>query len=362
MNAIIDHRISPSGLRSGRMQKLARLPVFFALQGKRALVAGGSTGAAWKAELLSAAGAHVDVYAADASEELLAVAAAAPHGPITLHRRAWMPDDFVGGAMAIGACDSDDEAARFADAARASGVPLNVIDKPDFCDFAFGAIVNRSPLVIGISTDGAAPVFAQAIRGKIEALIPAGFAYWAEAARRWRDGVKQSGLSFAGRRRFWQLFTARAMAQPHEAPAQSDYKALLAQTVEEGTLPEHGSVTLIDVTPGQADLLTLRAARALQAADVVVFDKGVPDEALDFARREASKVPAAQLAGNAEQTIPWILSLVRSGKRVVCLRDLQTARDMNIHAFRSAGIPVAIVPGVAIRPDVGSDMSSATAA
>ena len=83
-------------------------------------------------------------------------------------------------------------------AARAAGVPVNVIDKPAFCDFAFGAIVNRSPLVIGISTDGAAPVFAQAIRAKLEALLPNGFAGWAAAAARWRDAVKASGLSFSG--------------------------------------------------------------------------------------------------------------------------------------------------------------------
>ena len=93
------------------------------------------------------------------------------------------------------------------------GVPVNVIDKPAFCDFAFGAIVNRSPLVIGISTDGAAPVFAQAIRAKLEALLPRGFADWAAAAARWRTAVKASGLSFSGRRKFWQLFTAHAVTQ-----------------------------------------------------------------------------------------------------------------------------------------------------
>ncbi len=91
--------------------------------------------------------------------------------------------DFADAAIAVGAFDDDAEAAAFAAAARAAGVPVNVIDKPAFCDFSFGAIVNRSPLVIGISTDGAAPVFAQAIRAKLEALLPNGFAAWASAAR-----------------------------------------------------------------------------------------------------------------------------------------------------------------------------------
>ena len=113
----------------------------------------------------------------------------------------------------------DDDAARFAAAARSAGVPVNVIDKPAFCDFSFGSIVNRSPLVIGISTDGAAPVFAQAIRAKLEALIPLGFARWADAAKRWREAVKSSGLPFAARRRFWQLFTAKALRNPDREPA-----------------------------------------------------------------------------------------------------------------------------------------------
>ena len=96
-------------------------------------------------------------------------------GSITVHRRDWQDADFENAAIAVGECEDDEQARRFRDAARAAGVPVNVIDKPDFCDFAFGSIVNRSPLVVGISTDGAAPVFGQAIRSRIEALLPAGF-------------------------------------------------------------------------------------------------------------------------------------------------------------------------------------------
>src|SRR6202171_2585475 len=202
---------SPSEAKPPRMEALARLPLFFAYEGKRALVAGGGTGAAWRAELLSATGAAVDVYAEHPSEEMLALAAEPPKGEIAIHRRAWQPEDFQGAAIAIGGCESDEEATRFAEAARASGVPVNVIDKPAFCDFAFGAIVNRSPLVIGVSTDGAAPVFGQAIRAKLEALLPAGFVKWADAARHWRQAVHSSGLSFGARRRFWQLFTGFAV-------------------------------------------------------------------------------------------------------------------------------------------------------
>ena len=135
-----------------------------------------------------------------------------------------------GAAIAVGGCDSDGDAARFAAAARAAGVPANVIDKPAFCDFSFGAIVNRSPLVIAISTDGAAPVFAQAVRAKLEAAIPRGFARWAEAAKEWRRKVQISGLSFDGRRQFWRAFAALAMRHPDDVPQHADYDRLFAET------------------------------------------------------------------------------------------------------------------------------------
>src|SRR5436305_6813989 len=210
---------TPAEARTPRMVPLARLPVFFALAGKRAAIAGGSAAAAWKAELLGAAGGAVEVYAAHPSEEMIDIAAQAS---IAVHAREIEAADLANAAMAIGAFDDDSEAAAFAALARAAGVPVNVIDKPAFCDFSFGAIVNRSPLVIGISTDGAAPVFGQAIRAKLETLIPRGFARWAEAARNWRPRVKALALSFRERRRFWERFTERAIAEPERAPAPAD--------------------------------------------------------------------------------------------------------------------------------------------
>ena len=194
----------------------------YALAGKRAVVAGGSAAAAWKAELLAAAGAAVDVYAADPGDEMIEMAAAS----IAIHRRAVEAADLGGAALAVGTFEDDDEVAAFAAMARRAGVPVNVIDKPAFCDFSFGSIVNRSPLVIGISTDGAAPVFGQAIRAKLEALIPRGFARWAEAARQWRPRVQALALSFRERRRFWERFTERAVAEPERAPEQGDIDAL----------------------------------------------------------------------------------------------------------------------------------------
>jgi uroporphyrin-III C-methyltransferase/precorrin-2 dehydrogenase/sirohydrochlorin ferrochelatase len=341
---------SPTEIQTARMGRLSRLPAFFALNGKRGIVAGGGQAAMWKAELLSAAGAHVDVFASEVSEDMRALSAAPPVGTVALHPRRWTRADFAGAAIAVAECADDVEAAHFAAAARAAGVPVNVIDRPAFCDFAFGAIVNRSPLVIGISTDGAAPVFGQAIRAKIEALIPKGFARWAEAARSWRPRVQALALSFRGRRNLWEKFADRAVAAPDSTPTESDFEALLRT----GDAAEPGSVILVGAGPGDAELLTLRAVRALQSADVILFDHPVSTEILDFARREAKKMLVGK-TGHApscrqDDINALMVSLAKAGRRVVRLKGgdpmIFGRADEEIAACRAAGIAVDVVPGV----------------
>jgi len=337
---------TPSEARPPRMETLARLPVFYALAGKRAVVAGGSAAAAWKAELLAAAGASVEVYAADPCDELLEMAGTA------IHRRAIEAGDLAGAAMAIGAFEDDRDAAAFAALARAAGVPVNVIDKPAFCDFSFGSIVNRSPLVIGISTDGAAPVFGQAIRAKLEALIPRGFARWAEAAREWRPRVQALALSFRERRRFWEKFTERAVAEPERTPAHDDIDTLMADT--RGVAREAGSVVLVGAGPGDPELLTLRAVRALQSADVILIDDLVSPEVLDFARREAKKMMVGKTghgpACKQSEINELMIKLAKSGKRVVRLKGgdpmIFGRAGEEIAACRAANIAVEVVPGI----------------
>ena len=340
---------APKDVATPRMAPLARLPAFFALENKRVSVAGGSPAAAWKAELLSAAGAEVKVLAALPSEDMLALAGSPPRGVITLHRRDWTADDLRGAAIAVADCDNDEAAAQFAAAARAAGVPVNVIDRPDFCDFSFGAIVNRSPLVIGISTEGASPVFGQAIRAKIEALIPKGFARWAAAARSWRPRVKTLALPFRSRRSLWERFTARAIAAPDRAPNEADLDALLAPQKR-----ETGSVTLVGAGPGNPELLTLRALRALQSADVILFDDLVSADILDFARREAKKMLVGK-TGHApscrqNDINDLMVSLAKAGRCVVRLKGgdplLFGRADEEIGACRAAGIAVEVVPGI----------------
>lgn len=336
------------------MSALSRVPAFFALHNMRVVVAGGTPAAAWKTEVLSAAGALVAVFAPQAGEELRALAGAPPRGPIAIHERGWTAADLTGAAMAVADCGDEIEAAAFAAAARAAGVPVNVVDHPAFSDFAFGAVVNRSPLVIGISTDGASPVFAQVIRAKIEALIPIGFARWAEAARAWRPRVRRLALSFRGRRNFWEKFAARAIAAPDRAPADADLDALLALP----TRQDNGAVVVVGAGPGDPELLTLRAVRALQSADVIVFDDGVAAEILDFARREAKKMLVASTGDEASRRrddIDSLIALAKAGRRIVRLIAGDAISSgyagEEIAACRASGIPVEVVPGIAPSSD-----------
>ncbi len=340
----------PTEIPAARIGRLSRLPAFFALQGKRAVVAGGGQAATWKAELLSAAGAQVDIFAPEVSDDMRSLVAAPPAGAVAVHSRRWMPTDIAGAAIAVAECANDVEAAQFTAAARAAGVPVNVIDRPAFGDFAFGAIVNRSPLVIGISTDGAAPVFGQAIRAKIEALIPKGFARWADAARSWRPRVQALALSFRSRRHLWEKFADRAVAAPDTIPTEAEFDALLRP---DGAT-EAGSVILVGAGPGDPELLTLRAVRALQSADVILFDHLVSAEILDFARREAKKMLVGK-TGHApscqqDDINALMVSLAKAGRRVVRLKGgdpmIFGRADEEIAACRAAGIAVDVVPGV----------------
>jgi uroporphyrin-III C-methyltransferase / precorrin-2 dehydrogenase / sirohydrochlorin ferrochelatase len=340
---------APRQIETMRIAPLSRLPAFFALNGKRAVVAGGSPAATWKAELLSAAGAQVDVFALEPSDDMLALAGAPPNGAVLIQRRNWSTDDFTGAALAVADCPDDKAAAQFASAARTAGVPVNVIDRPPFCDFSFGAIVNRSPLVIGISTEGAAPVFGQAIRAKIEALIPQSFAGWAAAALAWRPRLRALALSFRARRTFWERFTARAMAAPDRSPNDAELDALLAGAPRAG-----GSVTLVGAGPGDPELLTLRAVRALQSADVILFDDLVSTDVLDFARREAKKMLVGKTGHGPscrqDDINILMISLAKSGRAVVRLKGgdpmIFGRADEEISACRTAGIPIEVVPGI----------------
>jgi uroporphyrin-III C-methyltransferase/precorrin-2 dehydrogenase/sirohydrochlorin ferrochelatase len=342
----------PDEVPAELMRELATLPVFYALEGRRVVVAGGSEAAAWKADLAAAAGAEVHVFAPSPSQRLRAVAAARPR--LALVERGWRAEDLDGAALALAAIEDDAEAERFRDAAKSRGVALNIVDRPALSDFSIGAIVNRSPLVVGVSTGGAAPAFAQALRARLETLIPASFSDWAKAARDWRPQVMASGLDFLARRDFWRRFTREAFARVEQAPGDADREALLDEARRAAATSARGRVTLVGAGPGDPELLTLKGLRALTAADVVLFDDLVPATVLDLARREATRINVGKRgyapSVKQDEITALLVSLGKEGKNVVRLKGgdpmIFGRANEEIRAIREAGLEVDVVPGV----------------
>ena len=374
-----------SSQQNKRIAELAVLPVFFDLRGKRVVVVGGGEPAAWKIELLAAAGAQVEVFAEEICEQLETPLASPSSGPsghllpewekngsacadatiplplgervdrpkaetgegsVTLHRRPWTPSDLEGAALAIADIEHDVEAHAFVAAAKAAAVPYNVIDRPEFCQFQFGAIVNRSPVVVGISTAGAAPILGQAVRRRIETLLPQTLSLWAQLAAKVRDRVMDRLDAGPQRRAFWERLAENAFSS--RAPEAGDADVTFAAQ------PAVGRVTLVGAGPGDADLLTIKAVRALQSADVILFDDLVSSEVLELARREAKRMlvgKRAQRESCAQDEInEMMLTLARQGKHVVRLKSgdpmIFGRAGEEIEMLESHGIAVSVVPGI----------------
>jgi uroporphyrin-III C-methyltransferase / precorrin-2 dehydrogenase / sirohydrochlorin ferrochelatase len=344
----------PAEAQPPRMGALAKLPVFLDLAGKRAVMAGGTAPAAWKAELLAAAGADVHIYAIYLGPEMVALLErGAAAGRLRHHLRPWALDCFVGAAIALADAETEAEAQAFFCAARAAGVPVNVIDKPAYCQFQFGSIVNRSPVVIGISTDGGAPILGQAIRRRIETLLPASLAAWGQRAKDIRALVSSRLGPGPQRRMFWEAFAERAFGPVTPSGVDAQLTTLVEET-RTGTSSDHGRVTLVGAGPGDADLLTLKAVRALQSADIILFDDLVSDGVLELARREAKRMMVGKRGGrdscSQDDINALMLKLAKQGKHVVRLKCgdpmIFGRAGEEIAMLKAHDITVSVVPGI----------------
>lgn len=332
-----------------RIAPLDTLPLFHRLTGRKVVVAGQGDAVVWKAELVAAAGADVLVLAGDSAGAARFADVTPVAGSIRVEPRGWVVDDLDGAALALGDIADADESARFIAAAHAAGAPVNMIDRTELCDVLFGTIVNRSPVVVGISTGGAAPALGQSVRVRIESVLPAGLARWAEAARDWRPRVKSAVADFSARRRFWQRFAGRAWDRIDQAPTNRDFDALLG-----GEAARPGSVTLVGAGPGDPELLTLKAVRALQTATVILYDDLVGPDVLELARREARRVAVGKRGGGTScaqaDICNEIVRLAQAGETVVRLKGgdpgIFGRATEEIDACRAAGVTVSVVPGI----------------
>ena len=218
-----------------------------------------------------------------------------------------------------------------------------------YCDFQFGTVVNRSPVVIGISTAGAAPVLGQAIRRRIEAILPADIGRWAAAAKALRSRLAQAVADPLRRRMIWSRFADRVFAS---RPIGAERR--ISTTCSPIAGGEEAGVTLVGAGPGSPEFLTFGAVRALQLADVILYDALVAPEVLELARREAERIDVGKRAGRhscrQDQIIAQMIDLARAGKRVVRLKSgdpmIFGRAAEEIDALREAGIAVEVVPGI----------------
>ncbi len=334
------------------MRGLATVPLFFALSGKRVVVSGGSPAALWKAELLHAAGARLDIYSPEPDVRLRDLARRC--STMRLVERACTAKDLAGAVLAIADVEGSDEAAAFKNAAAEAGVPVNLIDCPESSDFSFGSIVDRSPLVLGISTDGAAPMLAQALRGRLEALLPRELAAWAEAAKTWRRKLAELRLPARARRSFWERFASQALDARSRRPDEGDLDRFLVRVRGEASKGAGGSVALVGAGPGDPELMTLKALRVLQSADVVLYDDLVSPAIVEMARREAEKISVGKRGYRPSCRQDHIVSLMveraLTGQRVVRLKGgdpmIFGRANEEIAGLEAAGVPYEVVPGV----------------
>jgi uroporphyrin-III C-methyltransferase/precorrin-2 dehydrogenase/sirohydrochlorin ferrochelatase len=328
-------------------------PVFFDLAGQKVLIVGGGEVALRKISLLERTGALITVVAPGIAPELMALAAA---GKLKLAIREFRPEDLDGARLVIVATSHRAVNRWIANLSESRNIPVNVVDDRDASRFIVPAIIDRDPVLVAISTGGTSPVLARRLRERLEALIPAKIgelALWLKALRR---VARRQLRGTDERRRFFEAVVdgpaGRRFVDGDQPGAQRLAQQLLATT---SAAPRAaGEVTLVGAGPGDPELLTLKALRALQDADVILHDRLVPPAVLDLARRDAARIcvgKAAGSIGSTQQDINALLiDLANQGKRVVRLKGgdpfVFGRGGEELQALAQARINFSVVPGI----------------
>jgi uroporphyrin-III C-methyltransferase / precorrin-2 dehydrogenase / sirohydrochlorin ferrochelatase len=335
---------------------MEQLPIFFQLKGKTVAVAGGGTAAARRAELALRSGANVRVFAAELGGDFRTIAS---HERLAHVKADPAASDFQGCALIFCSTGDAGKDKAIAGLAREAGVPINVADVPGLCDFIMPSIVDRDPLVIAISTGGASPVFARMIRARLETAIPAAYGRLTALVGQYRERLNAAIGSADLRRRFWERMLEGPVADRflagHEAEAKAEIERALEAAGSEAPEPaQMGEVYLVGAGPGDPDLLTFRALRLMQRADVVLYDRLLPHGILNLVRREAEHIYVGKLPDDhilpQEEITAQLVKLASEGKRVLRLKGgdpfMFGRGGEEIEALVAAGIPVQVVPGI----------------
>lgn len=344
-----------------RETEIPYLPIFLDVQERKILLVGGGPAAAAKAGLLVRSRARVAVVAETLCETLRQIVEA---GDVAWDGRPFEPSMLEDAALVFDGAGDRALTDLLRRETRARGILLNVIDRPAACDFIVPARLERGPITIAISTGGAAPGLARAIRQQLETMLPAGYGRIARAAGRCRARVKERLPTTRARQRFWSRLlepaSTRDLCRLEEGEIASHFEAALDHADEQPT----GSVQLVGAGPGDPELLTVKAVRAIEAADVIFHDALVPPAILEIARREARLVSVGKRAGRAsvDQALTNRMMAVAAerGERVVRLKGgdpLIFGRGGEEAAYlRERGIPVSIVPGITAASGIGAEL------
>ncbi|MBB6343063.1 uroporphyrin-III C-methyltransferase/precorrin-2 dehydrogenase/sirohydrochlorin ferrochelatase [Pseudomonas fluvialis] len=327
------------------------LPLFHKLKDRLVLVVGGGEVALRKARLLSDAGARLRVVTPEVRDELRQMV---EQGAGELHLRGYETRDLQGVCLVIAATDDEPLNAQISEDCKGLGIPVNVVDAPALCSVIFPAIVDRSPLIVAVTSGGDAPVLARLIRAKIETWIPATYGQLAGLAKKFRAQVKSLFPDVQQRRVFWEDVFQGQIAESVFAGKLAEGERLLQDKVNGAAPRALGEVYLVGAGPGDPDLLTFRALRLMQQADVVLYDRLVAPAIIELCRRDAERLYVGKR--RAEHAVPQeeinrlLVKLAKEGKRVLRLKGgdpfIFGRGGEEIEELAAEGIPFQVVPGI----------------
>lgn len=329
------------------------LPIFLNITDRPCLVIGGGDIALRKIRRLLRANARVTVVAPELCNDLKLLAS---DREISHIASAFKPEHLDDMSLVIAATDDNEVNRQVSELAQAKHIPVNVVDNPSLCSFIMPSIIDRSPVQIAISTGGASPVLARLLRAKLETLIPSSFGRLADLMSRYRQHVRDRYPEMRARRRFWENILQGPIAEMlYAGQDKAALKALekkLDGDVE--PVPVSGEVYLVGGGPGDPDLLTFRALRLMQQADVVLYDRLVAPEIVDLVRRDAERIYVGkqrdQHALPQEEINRLLVRLAREGQRVLRLKGgdpfMFGRGGEEIETLSAEGIPFQVVPGI----------------
>jgi uroporphyrin-III C-methyltransferase/precorrin-2 dehydrogenase/sirohydrochlorin ferrochelatase len=328
------------------------LPIFLKVQDRPCLVVGGGRVAARKLRPLLKAGATIRLVAPTLATELQAHAAA---GTIRHDARTFADTDLDGALLVIAATDNPELNQHIARQADARGIPVNVVDDPGASSFVTPSIIDRSPVLVAIGTGGSSPTLSRLLRARFESMTPAGYGHLAEFTARFRDVVKQRIPDPDNRKRFWDRVLQGGVAERIFAGQTSEAEMLLTRELAR---PQEqtpiGEVYLVGAGPGDPDLVSFRAMRLMQQADVVLYDRLVAPPILEMVRREAERIYVGKERNRhalpQEQINALLARLAKEGKRVLRLKGgdpfIFGRGGEEIDTLAAEGIPFQVVPGI----------------